>query len=109
MSDRGGTAVSHEEGQPDERIVIDVHDAVPLTPWSLTTLRRLARQPGSPWVKIGGKWVTTPEDLQAWVRSGAAAGHDSRQPGGDPMLKPRRGEPRPGSFAAMVKQHEEAA
>ncbi len=99
--------MSHDGESVDEPIVIDVHDAVPLTPWSLTTLRRLARQPGSPWVKLGGKWVTTPEALQAWVRS--TAGHDSRQAGGDPMPKPRRGEPRPGSFAAMVKQHEEAA
>lgn len=49
--------------------IISLDEAVEQTPWSKTTLYRVASTPDSPFHKAGGRWVTTESDLLAWVRS----------------------------------------
>lgn len=49
--------------------IISLEEAAEQTPWSKTTLYRVASQPDSPFHKAGGRWVTTESDLLAWVRS----------------------------------------
>lgn len=84
-------------------IVIDLHEAEKRTPWKLSSLRRIARRPDSPFRKRQGKWVVVPADLEEWVRNGQTYAPKSDP---DPMPKPRR---KRGSFAEMVEQLEEAA
>lgn len=49
--------------------ILSLDEAVEQTPWSKTTLYRVASSPDSPFHKAGGRWVTTESDLLAWVRS----------------------------------------
>lgn len=75
--------------------IISLEEAVEQTPWSKTTLYRVASSPDSPFRKLGGRWVTTESDLLAWVRS---ATKPTSRSIGNPM--PRTG--RRSSFAAKV-------
>lgn len=87
-------------------IVIDIHEAAKRTPWALSSLRRIARDPSSPFTKRCGKWVVVPADLEDWVRNGQTHAPKSDP---DPMPKPRRRAARKGSFASLVEQHQEEA
>lgn len=75
--------------------IISLDEAAQLTPWSKTTLYRVASSPDSPFHKAGGRWVTTESDLLAWVRS---APKPSRSIG-NPMPRVRS---RRSSFAAKL-------
>jgi predicted DNA-binding transcriptional regulator AlpA len=50
--------------------ILSLEEVVAQTPWSKSTLYRVAAEPDSPFWKRGGRWVTTESDLLAWVRSG---------------------------------------
>jgi excisionase family DNA binding protein len=50
--------------------ILTIDEAAEQTPWSKTTLYRVAPDAESPFTKRGGRWVTTESDLLAWVRSG---------------------------------------
>lgn len=50
--------------------ILTVKQAAALTPWSASTLYRIARSdPRSPFRKVWGQIVVTREDLIEWVRS----------------------------------------
>jgi hypothetical protein len=90
----------------NDPIVIDLNEAEKRTPWKLSSLRRIARRPDSPFRKRQGKWVVVPADLEDWVRNGETHAAKSDP---DPMPKPRRTAAKRGSFASLVEQQEEAA
>jgi hypothetical protein len=71
-----------------------------MTPWSKSTLYRVAPQEDSPFHKQGGRWVTTESDLLAWVRSGAKP--QSKTAAEYPMPKPRR--QRGGDLLAIARE-----
>lgn len=66
------------------------------TPWSKTTLYRIAPEPDSPFHKRGGRWVTTEADLLEWVRTGPKPRKESIS--ADPMPS----APRTTSFRSKV-------
>jgi len=80
--------------------ILSLEEVVAQTPWSKSTLYRLAAGPDSPFWKRGGRWVTTESDLLAWVRSGPKP--QPRQPAENPMPRTRhRGE---GDLLAKVRE-----
>lgn len=55
--------------------ILTIRQAAELTPWTARTLYRIAqRDPSSPFRKVWNQWVTTREDLIAWVRAGEKPG-----------------------------------
>lgn len=86
---------------PDDILSLD--DAAAITPWSASSLYRIAQEggEGNPFKKIKGRWVTTRADLAAYVR---AQPPTERRPATDPMPKPRRHRRRRGSVLSAVHQ-----
>jgi len=80
--------------------ILSLDEAAALTPWSKTTLYRVAPDSDSPFTKRGGRWVTTESDLVAWVRSGPKPRSRSI---GNPMPRVRG---RRSSFGALVAELE---
>lgn len=80
--------------------IISLDEAAEQTPWSKTTLYRVASSPDSPFHKAGGRWVTTESDLLAWVRSAPKPRSRSI---GNPMPRARG---RRSSFGALVAELE---
>lgn len=83
--------------EPEEPVAISLAEVAEkrLVPLSKTTLYRIAESGDGPFRKRGGKWMTTREDLEAWVRS---APKPSRSIG-NPMPRVRG---RRSSFAAKL-------
>jgi hypothetical protein len=84
--------------------ILSLDDAVAQTPWSKTTLYRIAPQPDSPFHKAGGRWVTTESDLLAWVRR---APKPRRMRAESPM--PRSRSRSLSNFEALVSGYERDA
>jgi hypothetical protein len=82
--------------------ILDIEQAAAETPWSTSTLYRLAPKPESPFKKIQGRWVAVESDLIAFVRN--APKPKSRQPAEHPIPRPRCR--RQSSFGAKVSQLE---
>lgn len=73
-----------------DRPVITLQEAAEIVPFSRSTLYRVAQEGGdtSPFRRIRGRWVTTREDLMAWVRSAPKGEKFSSDPMGP--AQPRR-------------------
>lgn len=83
--------------------ILSLKDAAKITPWSESSLYRVAQEGGeSPFRKRRGKWATTRADLVAWVRAGHLP--NKRSPAENPMPKPRRARRRGGSVLSAVHQ-----
>ena len=73
-------------GREDD--ILSIADAAAITPWSESSLYRIAQEGGdSPFRKRRGRWATTRGDLAAWVRAGYVP--RQQEPVGDPMPMPR--------------------
>lgn len=81
--------------------ILSIEQVAEQTPWSKTTLYRVAPQEDSPFHKQGGRWVTTESDLLAWVREGPKPRSRNSE---SPMPPPR--SQRRSSFAAKVEHFE---
>lgn len=84
--------------------ILSIKQAAAETPWSESTLYRIAPEPDSPFHKRGGRWVTTESDLLEWVRTGPKP---RSAEAGSPMPKPR--SRRASSFGAKILQFERSA
>lgn len=84
--------------------ILSIEQAASETPWSKSTLYRIAPDEDSPFHKRGGRWVTTESDLLEWVRTGPKPRSAEV---GSPMPKPR--SRRQSSFGAKVLQFERSA
>lgn len=83
--------------------ILSIADAAAITPWSESSLYRVAQEGGdSPFRKRRGRWATTRGDLAAWVRAGYVP--RQQEPADDPMPKPRRVRRDRGSVLAAVHQ-----
>jgi excisionase family DNA binding protein len=84
--------------------ILSIDEAAELTPWSKSTLYRIAPAEDSPFHKRGGRWVTTESDLLEWARTGPKPRNVRAE---SPMPRPRcrRGS----NFAAKVLQLEGAS
>lgn len=83
--------------------VLSIADAAAITPWSASSLYRIAQEGGdSPFRKRRGRWATTRADLAAWVRAGHVP--KKQEAATDPMPKPQRGRRRRGSVLSAVHQ-----
>lgn len=87
--------------QLEDRI-LSIEQAAQATPWSKTTLYRIAPEEDSPFHKRGGRWVVVQSDLIEWVRTGPKPRREHRSE--SPM--PRPGARRQSSFDAKVVQFE---
>jgi len=87
-----------------EEAILSIEEVAESTPWSKSTLYRIAPQPDSPFHKLGGRWVTTQAALVAWVESGPKP---RRAKAESPMPRPRAR--RQSSFGAKVVQFERAS
>lgn len=79
--------------------ILSIAQVAARTPWSESTLYRIAPEPGSPFLKQAGRWVTTESKLLAWVEAGEKP---QRRPAESPMPRPHR--PRRGSVLASVHE-----
>jgi predicted DNA-binding transcriptional regulator AlpA len=86
-----------------EERIMSIEEVAAETPWSKTTLYRVASSDDSPFHKAGGRWVTTESDLLAWVRS---APKPKSRSIGNPMPMPGRRRRKTSDFDAKVKQLE---
>jgi hypothetical protein len=87
----------------NEDDILSIAEAAAVTPWSESSLYRIAQEGGdSPFRKRRGRWATTRGDLAAWVRAGYVP--TQRDPIGDPMPRPRRVRRDRGSVLAAVHQ-----
>lgn len=84
--------------------ILTIDQAAEQTPWSKTTLYRVAPDSESPFTKRGGRWVTTESDLLAWVRNGPKP----RKEGGESPMPSTRTRRR-SSFEAIVDRFERSA
>lgn len=90
-----------EMGSADD--ILSVAEAAAITPWSESSLYRIAQEGGdSPFRKRRGRWATTRADLAAWVRSGYVP--TKQEPAADPMPKSRHVRRRRGSVLSAVHQ-----
>lgn len=48
--------------------ILSIEQVAERTPWSRSTLYRIASREDSPFRKVAGRWVTTEGDLVDWVR-----------------------------------------
>lgn len=82
-----------------EDAILSIAQAASVTPWSESTLYRIAPEPSSPFRKVAGRWVTTESKLLAWVEAGEKP---QRRPAESPMPRPHR--VRRGSVLASVHE-----
>jgi len=83
--------------------ILSIAEAAAITPWSPSSLYRIAQEGGdSPFRKRRGRWATTRRDLAAWVRAGHVP--KKQEPAANPMPKPRRASRRRGSVLSAVHQ-----
>ena len=80
---------------------LSIEEAAGLTPWSASTLYRVAREEeeGSPFRKKAGRWVTSESRLHKWLEAGEKP---QRRRGESPMPRPRSA--RRGSVLATVHE-----
>lgn len=88
-----------------EEAILSIEEVAECTPWSKSTLYRIAPQPDSPFHKLGGRWVTTQAALVAWVESGPKPRREHRSESPMPRPRPRRSD----TFDAKVIQFERGA
>jgi hypothetical protein len=87
----------------NEDDILSIAEAAAITPWSESSLYRIAQEGGdSPFRKRRGRWATTRGDLAAWVRAGYVPGQ--LEPVGDPMPRPQRTRRGRGIVLAAVHQ-----
>ncbi len=87
-----------------EARILSIDEAAAETPWSKSTLYRLAPEEDSPFHKRGGRWVVVQSDLIEWVRTGPKPRNQRSE---SPMPRPRAR--RQSSFDAKVLQFERSA
>lgn len=91
----------------NEDDILSIAEAAAITPWSESSLYRIAQEGGdSPFRKRRGRWATTRGDLAAWVRAGYVPKQERAD---DPMPKPRRARRGRGSVLAAVQQLREGS
>jgi hypothetical protein len=87
----------------NEDDILSIADAAAITPWSESSLYRIAQEGGdSPFRKRRGRWATTRADLAAWVRAGYVP--TPQESVGDPMPIPRRSRRGRGGVLDAVHQ-----
>lgn len=87
-----------------EKLSLSIAEVAAVTPFSESSLYRVAPREDSPFTKRCGRWVTTPEKLKEWIETGPKP---RAAEVGSPMPKPRSG--RRSSFGAKVVQFERSA
>lgn len=93
-------------GREDD--ILSIAEAAAITPWSESSLYRIAQEGGdSPFRKRRGRWATTRGDLAAWVRAGDIP--KKEEPACDPMPMLRRSRRGRGSVLAAVHQLREGS
>lgn len=90
-----------ERAEVEKQVVLGIKEAAAVTPFSESSLYRIAPDPDSPFWKQCGRWATTPEKLKEWVERGAKPRRASI---GNPM--PLATTKRRGSFAAKLAELE---
>lgn len=84
-----------------EKVALSIAEAAELTPFSASSLYRIAPQEDSPFTKRCGRWVTTPEKLKEWIETGPKPRSAEVE---SPMPKPR--SRRQSSFARKLLEYE---
>lgn len=88
----------------NEDDILSIADAAAMTPWSESSLYRIAQEGGdSPFRKRRGRWATTRGDLAAWVRAGYVP-RQQQEAADDPISRPRRIHRGRSSVLAAVHQ-----
>jgi len=88
--------------------ILSIAEAAAITPWSESSLYRVAQEGGdSPFRKRRGRWATTRADLAAWVRAGYVP--TKQEPVGNPMPMPRHSRRGRRSVLAAVHQLREGS
>lgn len=59
-----------DKAEIEEHVVLGIKEAAAVTPFSESSLYRIAPSPESPFTKQCGRWATTPEKLKEWVERG---------------------------------------